>query len=330
MISTAEIRATSTYFRDSIRTGLNYFEESDDDMMNHHILDCIGALIYTQNIEKYKRKVRRKNEDCITASKRRVFWQTVQQIAAVQLAGGANAALSSVLDVFPIASSNQTDDRSWMLLHWAVSLPNTDIQDIETLITAQPEAVSTLTRSSGYNTVHLACMANARVEMLHLLQAHHFPLWGESVTPCNRFTPLHLAVKYSSSPALVRKLARLYPPALEMKDRHGVVPLYVIQTKSIEGPQILQALLDAAPHTARAFDKWNSLPLHYMLNRYGYDDYHVVSEMATILLAAYPAAVDIRDNIGWLPIHYAAAVAPLPVLQMIAEVNNMANLTGWR
>ena len=77
MISTAEIRATSTYFRDSIRTGYHYFEESDDDMMNHQILDCIGALIYTQNIEKSKRKMRRKNEDCITTNKRRVFSERI-------------------------------------------------------------------------------------------------------------------------------------------------------------------------------------------------------------------------------------------------------------
>lgn len=34
------------------------------------------------------------------------------------------------------------------------------------------------------------------------------------------------------------------------------------------------------------------------------------------------------DVYGLLPIHHAAAMAPLPVLQIIAEVNNMANLTG--
>ena len=34
------------------------------------------------------------------------------------------------------------------------------------------------------------------------------------------------------------------------------------------------------------------------------------------------------DVYGLLPIHHAAAMAPLPVLQMIAEANNMANLTG--
>ena len=289
-------------FRDSIRAGFHYSEKNDEDMLYHHVLDCIGALIYTH-------QMRRRG----VASKRRVFWQAVQQIAALQLAGGTNSAFSSVLDVFPDASFLKSDDRYWLPLHLAVSLPHTDIQDIESLITAQPEAVSTLIRSSGYNTVHLACMANARVEVLHLLQAH-FPLWGESVTPYNRFTPLHLAVKYSSSPALVREHTRLYPAALDMRDRSDNLPLHCIQTESINGPQILQALLDAVPHTARALGGGNALPLHRLLKRCDEDSF-VAPEMVSILLAAYPGAVDSEVYGGRLPIHFAAAHAPVQVFQ---------------
>ena len=54
----------------------------------------------------------------------------------------------------------------------------------------------------------------------------------------------------------------------------------------------------------------------------------MILEKVSILLAAYPGAVDMGDVYGLLPIHHAAAMAPLPVLQMIAEANNMANLTG--
>ena len=70
------------------------------------------------------------------------------------------------------------------------------IQDIETLTTAQSEAVLSLDmEQSGLNPVQLACMANPRVEVLQA----HFPFWVESGYLFYGNTPLHLAVKYSRS-----------------------------------------------------------------------------------------------------------------------------------
>ena len=326
--------------RDSFRTGLHCPGNSDEDMICSIILDCIGTL--TRIHKGPDRRARYENKYSLLASKRRVFWQALREVADQNLVESQeedfceiNSALSTMLDSFPHDNKKLLNDGcSWLPLHWAVSLPNVNILDIKTLITAQPEAVSTLTtRSFGYNPVHLACMANARVEVLHLLQAH-FPLWGESVASCYGFTPLHLAVKYSSSPALVRELVRLYPPALEMEDEDGDIPLHLISSKSSEGLQILQALLDAAPHTAQyPADGLQELPLHRLLESCGGDSSPMVMEMVSTLLAAYPDAVNIRDTLRTLPIHYAAAHAPVQVFQMIAE-ENMANLTavdsrGW-
>jgi hypothetical protein len=160
-------------------------------------------------------------------------------------------------------------------------------------------------------------MANTTVEVLHLLNAF-FPLCGEAVNPFYRCTPLHLAVNCSSSLALVRELIHLYPRALDMGDLNGNIPLHWVQTKSSEAPQILQALLDAAPQTARTMNLMRDLPLHAS---------PVVLEMVPILLSAYPDAVDKRGCDRNLPIHMAAASASVQVLQMIAE-ENMANLSA--
>ena len=110
----------------------------------------------------------------------------------------------------------------------------------------------------------------------------------------------------------------------------GNLPLHWISTKSSEGPQILQALLDAAPHTARTKNSFmEELPLHCLLQKSYGKDSPTVLKMASILIAAYPDAVDIRNVYWWLPIHHAAVHAPVQVFQMIAE-KNMANLSDDR
>ena len=147
-------------FRDSIRAGLiSYSEESDkDDMMYLHILDCIGALSRIQkNMGKIHLKTENRNKyDPVAASKRRIFWQAVRELADQEIllankkdknSSEINSAQSRVLNVFP-DEAKRLDGRSWLPLHWAVSLPNTDIQDIENLIIARPEAVKICISSS--------------------------------------------------------------------------------------------------------------------------------------------------------------------------------------
>ena len=93
----------------------------------------------------------------------------------------------------------------------------------------------------------------------------------------------YLAVKYSSSPALVQELTRVYPPALEMEDVLGNTPLHWIQTESSETPhQITKELIGcrSAPHTARLTNNLNVLPL-------------MEEVVVSLLLAAYSGAVNI-------------------------------------
>eukprot|EP01036_Dinobryon_divergens_P033214 gene33214-42950_t len=163
------------------------------------------------------------------------------------------------------------------------------------------------------------------VGVLHLLK-DHFPLMGESLTHASH-TSLHLAVTRSSNAASVQKIIQLHPPALEMKNYYGDIPLDgILLNESPAAPQILQALLDAAPHSAQIVNTKNGkLPLHSLLSSFEVDP--AKPETVSILLAAYRDAVNIRCEGSWLPVHYAAANCPMEIVQMIAE-ENRSNLSA--
>eukprot|EP01035_Chromulina_nebulosa_P036480 gene36480-49135_t len=323
-------------FRDLFRAGiLRYTDEGDkdDNMIYLHILDCIGALSSIQKRrENIHLKTKKQNtNDQVAESNRRIFWQVVRELADKELpladrkvstSSEINWAQYRVLDVFP-DEAKRLDGRSWLPLHWAMSLPITDIQDIENLIIAKPERLNILTTEFGLNPIHLACLTNGRVDVVHLLM-DHLPLDERCVTSSHDgSTPLHLAVRSSSnSLAFVRELVRLYPSALEMGDSEKNTPLHCVSAVSSEGPQILQALLDAAPQTAQKRNCLGELPLHHLIK----SSPPVSPEMIATLLAAYPDAVNIRDRSGCLPIHIAVKYASVQIFQMIAE-ENMVNLT---
>ena len=232
-----------------------YLESKDIDKLYFHILECIRTLSEIQS-----QRGRKYNENSLMASERRIFWQAIRKISDDEIVDEENtskrSAVYCVLDAFP-DNAVQFCSRSWMPLHWAVSLASIDIQDINTLINFNPKAVQIPLRQCRfhfqYRPIHLACMANNRVEVLHLLR-DHCPLLGQSLAPYND-TPLHLAIKYSCSFAFIRELIRLHPPMVEMQNDEGNVPLHLIHPESLDAHQILMALIDAAPQTVRATNK---------------------------------------------------------------------------
>jgi ankyrin repeat protein len=112
-----------------------------------------------------------------------------------------------------------------------------------------------------------------------------------------------------------------------MRDKDQKMPLaYAFENKTTDAPDIFRILSDAAPETAREQDNRGQFLLHQCLD-YSSEDTPGREEMASIMLEAFPDAVNIADNDGWLPIHLAALTCRAKVLKMITE-GNPANLSS--
>ena len=163
----------------------SFYADESDDMMYLHILDCIGALsrIQKRSGKMYLKTENRNKYNPLAESKRRIFWQAVRELADQEIllankkdknSSEINSAQSRVLNVFP-DEAKRLDGRSWLPLHWAVSLPNTDKLDIENWIIARPEAVKICISSSSCNPIYGERQSgSAQI---------YFPLWGESLDP---------------------------------------------------------------------------------------------------------------------------------------------------
>ena len=251
-----------------------------------------------------------KQEDLLTKTKRRVFWRAIQAIAEQENASEdamsyeeqerccINKSLNCLMDNFPLHSKNAGQ---WLPMHFAVCVPDISVTEIRTLFINSSSSLS------------------------------------QSADPINANTPLHLAVMSSATALVVRELVQLYPLALEMKNNDDHIPLCLIgYNKSLEAPNILRVLLDAAPHTAATPTYTatatysmlqNFLPLHAVLHY----NTNITPETVGILIAAYQNAVNIAtfpDNIEGqqLPIHYAAEYASLEVFKLLDDMNP-ANLS---
>eukprot|EP01036_Dinobryon_divergens_P061821 gene61821-biopygen28889 len=151
----------------------------------------------------------------------------------------------------------------------------------------------------------------------------------------NRSTPLHLAAEFSNSVVLIQQLIQLNPQALELRNMKGDLPLSCVSRNRFPAaPEILEALINAAPQTTR-LPYYGSLPLQQFLNietnsqnegNYELTDVSIQAKLVIILLEAFPDAIDIPDSGEWLPIHKAAMYSHVDILKIITEANP-TNLT---
>ena len=298
---------------------------TEEDFMFMHILDCIGAVASLRENQKSSSSSS-SNGDALLGSKYRVFWQSVREIADQEIASEAsidknmprNEPLNAIMQSFP-DDRKRSDGRMWLPLHFAVSLPHTSLADMRSIFNARPQAIkATADEAFKYNPCHLAAMTkNPRLEVVNLLKIF-YPRFGSSLAFTAQ-TPLHLAAAFSNSAAMIRELVQVHPPALEMRTAQGFTPLiFAFNNKSVEAPNILQAILDAAPQTARMTipNLHHMLPLHlFFLETYC----NKVLEMVTILLAAYKEAMNIPNDLGLRPVDYAAKFAPADVFKFILD-----------
>ena len=126
-------------------------------------------------------------------------------------------------------------------MHFAVTLPDVHLMDIQTLLEYNPESIKQGCKTrDNFNPCHLAVMAqNPNMALITRLKLFD-PGFGGRVTNEGR-TPLHLAAQYSNSVAVIRELIRVYPAALEMRDRWGDTPLCrSLRNEKSAAPEILR------------------------------------------------------------------------------------------
>ena len=303
---------------------------SSDDLYLH-ALEVIGAISCI-----YERKPGAKRT-VVETTKQRVFWKTIHEIAVQQLhdakdenkfsAVNSRSATKMLLKAFP-DKDKKTDGRLWLPMHFAFVVPNVDFKDIRVLFASTPKSITTLTSISIANRLtdfsvtpcHIAVLVNppnlALIDHLKLFDRNFGGLLASDGS-----TPLHFAAETSNSVVLIQKLIQFYPQALLMRNHDGDIPLCcVAKNVSIEAPEILKALIHAAPHTI-SLEHNGTLPLTRFLDNDVAVDKAIKEETVLILLEAFPDAVNIPDVNGWLPIHTAADRCSVDILRIITEAN---------
>ena len=309
----------SLRFRDSIlnakqpRTSVhNRCTKNADDAMFLHILDCIGALSCMR--EEQKKSFCRENSSsscnsnqeqasALLSCKHRVFWQAVREIADREAAlkdipateeKKKSSALDYLLEYFP-DETKQSDSRLWLPLHFAVCLPRSRLEDIETLFTANPAAIKAgADEISELNPFHLAAMTkNPRMEIIQRLRLYY--LHGGSSLDSSSNTPLHLAARHSDSAAMIRELAQLHPAALEMENADGDTPLHLAAMHS-DSAAMIRELAQLNPAALEMKNADGDTLLRTVLR------YSRSVEVVRDLIALCPAALVTTDDEGETPL----------------------------
>ena len=257
-----------------------------------------------------------------------IFWKTLREIADLEIVKKSKedehifkekSPFERVLEAFP-DKEKVKDGRMWLPMHFAVTVPTIDLTDILIFLDHNPESIKQQCQKGDNLTAsHLAVMMeNPNMRLIRGLKVLD-PGFAARVTSDGR-TPLHLAAEHSNSVAVIQELIRVYPAALEMRDRSENTPLSrTLRNDTPAAPEILQAIVDAAPQTAQAVGKRGALPLHQVSYYDNCDNFACAEKMASILLAAFPDAVCIRDEYGRLPIETAAGRTNTQVLKVIME-----------
>ena len=263
------------------------------------------------------------------AAKNRIFWKALAEIASIGQNSSSGRKYAFELLMYETGENNFL--KVWLPMHYALVVSNSDLEDIQTIFEHDPESIKQVyEHGRKFTPCHLAVMTKdpnmAVIEQLKVFD----PAYGARVT-IDRQTPLHLAAEHSNSVAVIQELIRVYPAALEMRDRSWDTPLCrSFHNNNPEAPEILQALIDAAPDTA-SIKYRNQFPFHQLLIDRYYSTQHFddscTEKMVSILLRVFPDVVDIRGSSefrsGLFPVEIASEHCKTSVLKTIVEATSV-------
>jgi len=228
-----------------------------------------------------------------------------------------NEALYTVLESFP-DEAKAVDGRSWLPLHFAVSLEEVDPADIGVIFSSNPDNIKVGSGSELLNPCHLFAMSkNPNLVILQQLKVFNSRM-GQSKT-LDGDTPLHLAAGFSNSVPLIKELIQIHPPALRILNKDGHTPFdLVFHNNETTAPSILQAFLEADLELLqiRNEQQHHQLPIHHCVQKGKNPN---VLEFLSIILQANQATVNSPTSQGLLPAHIAARYSPVEVIKMLYE-----------
>ena len=113
---------------------------------------------------------------------------------------------------------------------------------------------------------------------------------------------------------LVRILMKQNPEAAKIKDKYGSLPLHFVTDKYSPPSSVLKLILDAHPKGARERDQHKLLPIHYACSRAA--SFHCVQ----MLYAVFRGSLKESDKDYNLPLHMACnANASYEVIKFLVE-----------
>jgi ankyrin repeat protein len=113
--------------------------------------------------------------------------------------------------------------------------------------------------------------------------------------------PVHIATLHQDESTL-RFVVRAWPDSIRAQDASGNLPVHLAAREwQIEN---LRCLLEEWPGSVNEVNHSGATPLHVLL---GNNRYVPVADLARSLLERSPLALRIADDVGRLPLHYAAS-----------------------
>jgi len=130
--------------------------------------------------------------------------------------------------------------------------------------------------------------------------------------------PLHICLFKGSTPDIVEYVLEQNPQAVHHADSEGNLPLHYAAMYAC--PQIWNLILQSNPKGVKRGNEKLKYPLHLMCARY-FGRYDITPDQVKSCLDANPAAIQIPDAWGRLPLHLACqGHARKDVIQVLVEV----------
>jgi hypothetical protein len=284
------------------------------DQVYLHIIEMMSCLPIVRQFPEENRE--------LAAAKNRIFWKTMKEIACQEerklCAGeeGFNIPLHKVREAFP-DSTVRRDGRMWLPMHFAMSVPDVSVADIDLLHSASESGNMhrVATDLDKFTPAHLAVMRkDPDMALIRQLKVYD-PSFGSCLS-ADMSTPLHVAAKFSNSVEVIQELIEVQPLALEMFDLLNRIPLFAVSANlNSNAADILQVFIDSNTATIGELIVDDVVPFDRFFTAREQGSL-VRDEMVLKLVEAFPDSIYLPTSWDLHIINIAASSLTLPAFKV--------------